>query len=179
MHTASSLIDSTAKARPWYRHLWPWLLMAGPVAVILAGSYTIWLAFSRQDAMVVDDYYRQGKAINQDLRRDRVATTLGLSFAAEYDPANGQLKGALLGFGKPVAGDLIVRLAHSTQPEKDLQLLARPDHNGDFTIMLPMLEQGRWQVVVESAKREWRLNGAWKWPQQRSIRLDADLPAAN
>jgi hypothetical protein len=70
-------LEETRNAKPWYAQRWPWLLMLGPVLVILAGSYTCWLAFSRQDALVVDDYYKQGRAINQDLRRDRVATAMG------------------------------------------------------------------------------------------------------
>lgn len=162
---------------PWYGHRWPWLLMAGPAAVILAGSYTAWLAYSGQDAMVVDDYYNQGKAINQDLRRDRIATALGLAFSARYDPASERLKGTLLGFGKPVSQPIIVRLAHATQPQKDIQLMAQPDADGAFSIVLPMLERGRWQVVVESAQREWRLNGVWNWPKQQSLDIVADVPA--
>jgi len=40
---------------PWYRHRWPWLIMLGPFLVVLAGSYTMWLAYSRQDALVVGE----------------------------------------------------------------------------------------------------------------------------
>ena len=71
---------------PWYRHRWPWLLMLGPFAVVVAGFVTMWISFTGADALVVDDYYKQGKAINQDLRRDRVAATLGLGgqYAAMY-----------------------------------------------------------------------------------------------
>jgi len=65
---------------PWYKHRWPWLLMLGPFVVLVAGFVTMWISFSGADALVVDDYYKQGKAINQDLRRDRVASTLGLQF---------------------------------------------------------------------------------------------------
>jgi len=27
--------------QPWYRHRWPWLLMAGPLAVLVAGFITM------------------------------------------------------------------------------------------------------------------------------------------
>ena len=74
---------SHATVTPWWRQRWPWLLMAGPAIVIVAGVYTGYLAFTRQDALVVGDYYKQGKAINQDLRRDRAATALGLALHAE------------------------------------------------------------------------------------------------
>ena len=179
MHTASPFVDQIKAFRPWYAQVWPWLLMLGPVTVILAGAYTSWLAFSRQDAMVVDDYYRLGKAINQDLRRDRAATALGLSFNSRYDAAAGRLSGKILSFGVPIPGKITIRLAHATQPEKDLKLDAQTDRRGEFSIDLPMLERARWQVSVESEGRDWRLNGVWKWPAQETISLKADLPPAD
>ena len=57
-------------ATPWYREPWPWLLMAGPVTVIIAGGFTAWLAVTSSDGLVADDYYKQGLAINQTLERD-------------------------------------------------------------------------------------------------------------
>jgi len=42
-----------------------------------------------------------------------------------------------------------------------------------------MLERTHWQVLVENEKREWRLSGNWKWPQQKAIDIIADMaPAA-
>lgn len=178
MQTLSPFIDRADQPRPWYAHIWPWLLMLGPFIVILAGSYTMWIAFSRQDAMVVGDYYKRGKAINLDLRRDRVATQLGLAFSGRYDPAAGQLSGALSGFGAPVAGKISIHLAHATQPEKDLKMDAQLDRRGEFKLALPMLERGRWQVLIEGERRDWRLNGNWKWPQQQTLDIKADLPPA-
>lgn len=49
---------------PWYREPWPWLIMAGPAAVIVAGVYTTILAFSSTDGLAADDYYKQGLMIN-------------------------------------------------------------------------------------------------------------------
>jgi len=159
---------------PWYRQRWPWFLMLGPAIVVVAGCITIWIAYTRQDAMVVDDYYKQGKAINQDLRRDRMATGLRLSFDARYDAAAGALSGSLHGLSGPVTRPFRIRLAHSTQPEKDLVLHAMPDAQGRFRVPLPMLEQARWQVVVEGEAPNWRLAASWKWPAQRSIAIEAD-----
>lgn len=179
MHAVSPLIERTGSASPWYKHRWPWLLMLGPFIIVIAGTITIWIAYSQQDAMVVDDYYKQGKAINQDLRRDRIAAGLGLSFDGRYDPAAGKMSGTLLGFGKPVAGKISIRLAHATLPQKDFRLDATLDQRGAYSVELPMLERARWQVVVESERRDWRLSGAWKWPQQQTIDIKADLPSAD
>lgn len=173
MHNAPAAFP-TVQAKPWYAHRWPWLLMAGPAAVVLAGIYTIWLAFSRPDALVVDDYYKQGKAINQDLRRDHAAAALGLSFSLRYDAAAGRLNGRMLGREQPVAGSLRLRLIHPTRPDLDVGFIVQADQNGAFSATLPLLERARWQVQVESETRSWRLHGPWKWPEQRSIEIIAE-----
>ncbi|MFA9219113.1 MAG: FixH family protein [Sphingomonadaceae bacterium] len=162
-------------AAPWWRHRWPWLLMLGPALVAVAGSYTGYLAYSRQDALVVGDYYKQGKAINQDLRRDRAATALGLNMALRYDPAGGQLAGRVVGAGMTApAGTLQLHLAHATQPEKDVRLLLKPDHDGYFSVSLPLLERSRWTVLLEDDQRAWRLEGHWEYPLQRELAVQAD-----
>lgn len=159
---------------PWYRQRWPWLIMLGPAVVVVAGTYTGYLAFTRQDAMVVDDYYNQGQAINQDLRRDRVASALALSFNARYDATTGMLSGGLRSAGMPLGQGYHIYLAHATQPRKDRALTVLPDAAGDFSVALPALEAGRWQVVVEGEKRDWRLNRAWQWPRQSALTIVAD-----
>lgn len=169
MHTTVPII-------PWYRHRWPWLLMLGPAIVVVAGSITGWLAYTRQDAMVVDDYYKKGKAINQDLRRERAASAMGLSFRAHYDGA--LLTGSIAQAQGPHRLPFRIHLAHATQPEKDLVLGVVPGPEGRFTVALPMLAAGRWQLVVEGAARDWRLAAGWRWPAQAALAIEADPAAA-
>jgi hypothetical protein len=164
-----------ADNKPWYAHRWPWLLMLGPFLVVLAGFYTAWLAISHQDALVVDDYYKQGKAINQDLRRDRNAASLHMQARLGYDAAAGILRGNIAGPLAARSTGLTLRLVHSTQPEKDLSFKLQADPQGNFSVPLPMLEIARWQVLLENDAREWRLLGTWKWPEDRQITIMADL----
>jgi hypothetical protein len=159
---------------PWYRQRWPWLLMIGPVWVIVGGIIMVSLASQRPDALVVDDYYKQGKAINQDLSRDRAATAIGARASLAYDPARSRLSGNVSAQGSLEGQQIRIRLAHSTMPEKDLLLVVKPDPRGDFEVALPMLEQARWRVVVEPVERSWRLAGAWQWPQQRRAEFSAN-----
>lgn len=164
-----------SRPEPWYRHRWPWLLMAGPVAVLVAGAITMWISFSGADALVVDDYYKQGKAINQDLRRDRVASSLGLSLTLHFDAASGALLGQVRGVD--ATSPLHLSLIHPTLPAKDLKLVALPDAQGQFTIALPLLERALWQVQLEDSARTWRLHGSWAWPQQKNRDIQA-VPGA-
>lgn len=161
---------------PWYRHRWPWFLMIGPVLVLVGGAVMMWLALSRPDAMVVGDYYKQGKAINQELRRDRAASRLGLRFEAVYAAEAGRISGRLDSFGKPLAAPFHIRLAHPTQPGKDRVLEALPDAQGRFTAAAVALEATHWQVVVEGGSRDWRLAGRWNPARQGRLRIVADAP---
>jgi len=161
---------------PWYRHRWPWFLMIGPALVLVGGAVMMWLAMSRPDAMVVGDYYKQGKAINQELRRDREASRLGLVFASRYDASRGMLEGRLLGHGRPVVAPFHIRLAHPTQPGRDRVLEALPDAQGRFGAAAPDLEATHWQVVVEGGARDWRLEGSWKGAGQERLEIRADAP---
>jgi hypothetical protein len=176
MHTASPLrLRTTA---PWYAQRWPWLLMLGPAIVLVAGFITGYLAYTRQDAMVVDDYYKRGKAINQDLRRDKVASAQQLLVDLRFDASAHALSGRLTSFGKPVTAPFRIMLAHSTLPEKDITLAAYPDARGGFSVPLPALEQARWQVNVEGGKRDWRLASEWRYPAQQSLTIAADARIA-
>ncbi|MFC0167539.1 FixH family protein [Pseudoduganella danionis] len=165
-----------APVAPWYKHRWPWLLMLGPAVAIVVGCYFGYLAYTQQDALVVGDYYKKGKAINQDLRRDHRAAELGLSAQLSYDAARGVLVGQLTrAVAQTQPEKLFVHLAHATLPEKDINLVVQPDAKGAFELNLPMLEQSRWVVLVEGEQRDWRLAGSWSWPKQRAVSLQADL----
>ena len=159
---------------PWYRHRWPWFIMLGPVLVMLATAVTVLLAIRQPDAMVVDDYYKRGKAINQDLRRDRMASGLRLQFTAQYDRPAGRLAGRMESFGRPLAAPLRIHLAHPTQPGKDVVLEAVPDDEGHFALSLPALAMTHWQVVIEDEDRQWRLARSWSPAKQGTLTITAD-----
>ena len=162
-------LTGKAPGEPWYRHRWPWLLMLGPLVVLVAGAITIRIAFSGADALVVDDYYKQGKAINQDLRRDRVAAELGLTASLRYDAAAGRLLGTVTGLR--TAMPLTLLLVHPTMPQKDIRFDVMPEPNGEFMLPLAMLERANWQVQLEDGQRQWRLHGQWLWPRHKEIAI--------
>lgn len=64
---------------PWYRYGWPWFLISIPCVSIVLGGMMLYLALQTNNSMVVDDYYKQGKAINIRIERDRSAALLGIS----------------------------------------------------------------------------------------------------
>ena len=43
---------STPTPRPWYRQLWPWLLILPPALSVVGGAVTYYLAVTRPDVLV-------------------------------------------------------------------------------------------------------------------------------
>lgn len=52
------MTESTA--RPWYRHVWPWLLIVPPAAAVIGGFFVLYLAITRPDTLVRKDCFKDG-----------------------------------------------------------------------------------------------------------------------
>ena len=64
---------SQAACSPWWKFGYVWLVIAGPAAVLVAGTATVWLALAFPETLVAQDYYRQGIKINKTLAAQRAA----------------------------------------------------------------------------------------------------------
>lgn len=137
---------------PWYRHPWPWLLMAGPAVVILAGAATTWIAFASADGLVADDYYKQGLGINRTLAREDQARRLGISADVRF--ASGLVEVHLKGTS-PEA--LFVHLVHATRSGHDVRLRLAAGPSGVYSAGLPELPAGRWRIAIEDPRGAWRI----------------------
>ena len=163
---------NSTPTQPWYREPWPWILMSGPAIVVVAGTITAWLAFRNADGLVVDDYYKQGLAINQTLGRSETAARLGVR--AELRLSEGRVS-VNLG-DAAVRGKLALRMVHPTRAGRDQNLelvLIRP---GVYEGTLQSLQPGRWHVVLEDSA--WRLAGDWILPAAGVLTLAGRLPVA-
>ena len=52
-------MDTTHKAA-WWRFGYVWLVIAGPAIVVVASFITLYLAITRPDPVLTEDYYRKG-----------------------------------------------------------------------------------------------------------------------
>lgn len=137
---------------PWYREPWPWLLIAGPAAVLVAGAATIWIAFASADGLVAEDYYKEGLAINKVLAREEAARQKGISASVVLKEGSIEV---LLEGDKPQA--LFAHLAHATRAGNDLRLRLAPAAAGTYAAALPPLPPGRWRIVIEDPRGTWRI----------------------
>ena len=160
---------------PWYRHRWPWILMAGPFVVVVAGLVTAYLAVSSNDGLVDDDYYKQGLAVNQVTERHQKARALGLQADLLQSAEGAQVRVLLrgdAGFAAPQT--LTLRIMHPTRSGSDQTVLLRADGSGSYSAPLTARLAGRWHVALEDAARDWRLTGVWTIEKEPSLRLSGE-----
>src|SRR6478735_4403014 len=106
----------------WYREPWPWIIIAGPLTVVIACMATTVIAVRSDDGMVAGDYYKRGLLVNQQLPKGGLVTAhLGALLALAPD---GELK------VRPEAGDpqgdfLRVTLSHPGSGARETLSLRR------------------------------------------------------
>lgn len=149
---------TAALAPPWYRQAWPWLLMLMPATALFGGIATFWLAATSNNALVVDDYYREGKAINLQLARDSAASALGLAATLRRGADGRPILELEAAPGNPLPAALALRVMHATRAELDQSYQLTAIGQGRYQAQGGSLPgSGRWNLMIEDPARAWRL----------------------
>jgi hypothetical protein len=79
--------SNSVSSAPWWKFGHVWLIISGPALVVVAAFITLYIALSRPDPVVAEDYYRQGMEINKTLNAP--ATSLAPAMQARNHAATG------------------------------------------------------------------------------------------
>lgn len=74
---------------PWWKFGHVWLVVAGPAIVVVASFITLYLAVTRPDPVVTEDYYRKGIEINKTLGNETVGTNMAPAIQARNHAQTG------------------------------------------------------------------------------------------
>lgn len=168
------MTHSTDAERHWHREPLVWLVIAIPLLTVFAGITTVVVANYRADTVVVDDFRKEGLAINQDPRRDEAAQRLGV--AAEVTAVDTALHVVLAPGRAAPPAKLVVLLSHATRAELDRMLTLERGADGEYRAVTPPLPAGHWHLEITPADREWRLTGDFR-DRATSLALRATPPS--
>lgn len=143
---------NAAPKQPWYRHPWPWLLMAGPGLVIVAGVVTSVVAFRGADGVVSDDYYKLGLAINRTLARESRAAELGINARLRFEA---DAVAVAITAREALPERIQLTLAHPTRANADRIVILTRGADGSYRAPLPALAAGRWRAILETPQWRW------------------------
>lgn len=164
---------SVEDTKPWYRQFWPWALMVMPMTAVVAGLYTYSLAASGSSGLVVDDYYKAGKAINRSLEKGHKAAALGLQGKLALD---GQSVRLTLDMAEVQSQQqLVLKLFHATFADRDQSVLLSKAGAGEWTGQIHALSAGKWYAHLLPLDESWRLEGTLPSADTGSLDLQPAL----
>ena len=155
--------------KPWYREPWVWLIIALPMTAVIASMFTIYKAVSTADGLVVDDYYKRGKAINLDLARDAAAARYQLKASIDLDLRDNRMQLLLEGAAVELPQTLTFSLLHPTQAGYDQVIILQHGGDGVYAGAIDELTRGNWYLQLEAD--DWRLSGSMQIPQTETTLL--------
>lgn len=165
-------MKQTLETTPWYRQFWPWFIIALPFTAVVASFATLIIAIQNPDGLVADNYYKEGLGINQELKRDQRADTLGLSGLLRLDNGAQKLILTLTASGQAAEyGDLQLRMIHPTREHLDRILSLIHASDDQWSSPLEPLLPGLWHLQLESERGGWRLTGRLAQPEQQQAVL--------
>jgi len=153
-------INAKPSAPPWYKEPWPWILMAGPLIVAVAGFFTLWLAIRTDDGVVAEDYYQKGLAINRTLRSNELAATRHYRATIIIGNAHSSVRVFLSGDG-PLPSSVRLRISHASQGGEEQVVVLRTISRGAYQGNLNATGAGRHLLVLEDQEATWRVTGWW------------------
>ncbi len=141
---------------PWYRQFWPWFLIALPGTVVVVSFHLMYTAYKHSDDLVVDQYYKVGLAINQQLERKERARELEL--AAQFTITDHQVTVRL--DGQVSADTLVLTFSHPMEADRDFSVPLQRVGAGIYHGRLTAAVDQRWHwILSDNAGGEWRLDG--------------------
>lgn len=177
------------KNKCWYKQFWPWFLIFLPSSVVIASIITIILAVQGADSLVSDDYYKEGKLINKNLRKIEYSKKMGLSGGLSIKDNQLQLNVSAKEKTIKLPPVLKMTFIHPASADKDLSitLIESTDINSNepkimvganYTSqknieLIKLLSQGAWYVRLLPLDKTWQLNGKIK-NNIKTISLHAD-----
>jgi len=126
---ASSLEPESGLIKPWYKQFWPWFLISIVLSSVAFGTLYAFFAIKYYDGVVVEDYYKHGKAINMVLAKQDRARELGLTGDLRIDP---------------LTSDIVLDLTGEKRPDTlELKLIFPTENDRDQTFTLEHVREGR------------------------------------
>ena len=141
---------------PWYRQFWPWFLIVLPATVVVAAITTLIIAVTGSDDLVVDEYYKDGLAINRQLEREERARNRG--YRADVTIDDDQV--VVVTEALPAVAGLRLLLSHPMEAKRDISIGLRRSGPEHYAATLPAAVGDNWYWRLDAGdSSDWRLTG--------------------
>jgi len=133
---------------PWYKQFWAWFILTPLIVVVLVWIPFLTIVVKNADDTVIDNYYKEGRMINQRADQDRRAQALGLAGELFLDLDVGDI---LLTLSTTAAdyelpAEIKLHLDHPVEADNDLSISLYETMPGRYQAELEHRIQNRWYI---------------------------------
>lgn len=122
---------------PWYKQFWAWFILTPLLVVVVVSLSFVTVSVFKADDVVVDNYYKEGRLINQRFEQDAQAQSLKLSGSLQFDLELGEV--------------LLSVQGETTFPEVMTLMINHPTSaESDARVSLHRIAAGRYRGDLES-----------------------------
>lgn len=149
---------------PWYKQFWCWFVFAPLIFIVIACSIFVSLAVNNSDDVIIDNYYKQGRMINQTFDQDKRARELLLSAEGQFDLDTGEVT---LHFSEANAGiefpsQILMVLSHPAKIDLDQHIPLKEVSKGVYRGELAERPSNiRYVLLYSSASFDLRNDAEW------------------
>ena len=134
------------------------------------GFVILHLATNTEDSLVVDDYYKEGKAINARLDKIQQARRLNITSDLTIDNGSVTLK---FHSGIPKEGNALkLAFYHTTLQDRDTEVLLTRDASGVYRGFTEAELSGKWHVSLTPVDDSWKIQNTLTLPYAGKIRFN-------
>ncbi len=168
---------------PWYKQFWPWVLIALPLASVVAGLTTLYIAVSNRDALVIEKWHKDGKAIYSESSSLQVAADFALHGSLLIDELTGEifldlknqdtdtLDSTLKEFKYPKA--LLLKIVHPTLAARDQYLSLPNTSSQQYRGQLDQSIVGSRFLYLSDEDESWQIKFKMSFPSRQPVSFSA------
>lgn len=146
--------------KPWYKQFWPWFIIAIPGASVIMGISLVYVATQNKVSLVKDDYYKEGKAINQRIDKLVKARQLGLTATLSFSRETGDFTVTIPQLDDTAPASITLSLIHPTLEARDETITLVKAPNQSYWAKLDPAKQGYFDVQLTNPGLDWELYGS-------------------
>ncbi|UTF60048.1 FixH family protein [Gilvimarinus sp. DA14] len=169
-------------ANPWYREPWAWFVLTPLIVVVIVSLSFVTVAVRHADDTVIDNYYKQGRMINQSLEQDKRAANWQLQAELQWRGAKSEVNVELSSPVIPAPEELTLWLDHPFEESLDTRLTLQKVSDTSYRAQSPNLTH-QWYVTLVPGRSDsgrtdspWRLRGEINFDHREQWTLSPTVP---
>ena len=135
---------------PWHSEPWVWFIISLLVVTFCWGGVRLYTVFTHKDSVVIDDYYKRGKSINQDMTRTRAARDQNIEATITIDELIGEVQAEVTGDPEHWPQELMLSFLSPAFADQDVFIPLQRTFTGNYVGQLNDIVSGRYYLQLET-----------------------------